>query len=688
MSDEEIRDLLDLGVQEPNAGEAMTVEQLWTAGRRQRNRGRAWLGGLGAAAAAASILGIVWAQGFAGGDASPPPPAGTIPAPTVGVDSARGEPFFAQFDRAGVEPAEELSGVSVPATLEDLQGTWKGPEGEEFTFTGDQLRAVSSACHSNTGTIELTPEGRLRPVGAWDASVAAGFCPEEETMTPWGPALHQQPLVSLDGESLIVSGLDGTTNEPRVQVALTLGQVDETGFTWASVPTATDVTPITLGNDFALLLSGGDDGTLGSVNLVMLDGRPGIAAAAQNPDIEFIGYPGTCPQVMESSLRTDGVLLAGPPRPMPACAKGSDAFLPPTEPPPAAVALLRGGPTLDLEGDTLVISGMIPESLLAEPAPPIDGTTPTSGPEDEVGETATGTISLPNALGSSTVVVMSEGGWDPSGVLTPLTDEEASDGHWLPVDTQAVPPIVGDDVGGERGLTFDGTHWRFRDCGIDVTVPGRLEDSVLMATGDPVVVPNPDPGAACVFPGLMPDEWAAVLTSQPRLSTDGSILVLVGRTDDGPLEPVGMALLGGEVADPSGGPTRAVSAEELAVGLIEVPQRVAVQDIGVSDHLDLQPEHATTLSIRDGIVSIDVGCPEPLRGPAWLSPIGPEDRWQLTAALPQEPDCAGDGTPQAAAGEAELWRQMLAQGAYLHRFGDYVIVDAVVDAAWGAADDS
>lgn len=686
MSDEEIRELLDLGVREPDS-DGLSAEQLWTAGRRQRNRGRAWLGGLGAAAAAASILGIVWAQGLAGGDAAPPP-ADTTPGPTVEVESgARGEPFFARFDRSDADPSQPLSGTSVAATLEDLQGTWRGAYGERLVVEEDQVILAITNCESVRSSGTVSADGQLS-ASEWSFSTADGpDCEQPDpAMTNWMSALMQSPQISLDGETLIVSGLDGTTDEPRVQVSLTLGQIDETGFNWADVPTATDVTPITLGNDFALSLSGGDDRTLGSINLVMLDEQPGIAAAAQNPDIEVIGYPGTCPQVMESSLRSDGVLLAGPPSPMPACTDGSAAILPPSEPSPAAVALLRSGPTVGFEGDTLVISGMIPEALLAEPAPPIDGTTPTSGPE--VGETATGTISIPNVIGSSTVVVMSEGGWDPSGVLTPLRHEEAVGRHWLPVNTQAVPPIVGDDVGGERGLTFDGTNWRVRECGIDVTVPGRLEDSVLVATGDPVVVPDPDPGAACVFPGLMPDEWASVLTSRPRLSTDGSILVLVGRTDDGPLEPVGMALLGDGVSDPSGGPTRAVTAEELAAGLTELPRDVAIEDIGVSDHLDLQPGHSTTLTLQDGMVALDVGCGELLRGPAWFSQVGHEDeRWQLTAALPQEPDCGAD-TGRAAAGEAELWRQMLAQGAFVHHFGDYVIVDAMVDAVWAGAGSS
>jgi len=138
---------------------------------------------------------------------------------------------------------------------------------------------------------------------------------------------------------------------------------------------------------------------------------------------------------------------------------------------------------------------------------------------------------------------------------------------------------------------------------------------------------------------------------------------------------VGMAFLADGDDDPQGGPTAPVTLEDLAAGLVEVSGDVAVQDVGVSDVRDPQPGHATRLSVEDGVVSIDVGCAEPLRGPAWFSHVGPEDTaWQLTAALPTEPDCAG-----AAADDAELWRQLLAHGAFLHRFGDYVIVDVWAD---------
>lgn len=315
--------------------------------------------------------------------------------------------------------------------------------------------------------------------------------------------------------------------------------------------------------------------------------------------------------------------------------------------------------------------------------------TQTSEPTPDDDATPTGTISIPNALGSSRVVVLSEGGWDPSGELTPLTQDDAVGGHWLPVDTTTEPPQVGDDVNGDRGLTYDGTTWRFRECGIDVRVPGLLENSLLVATGEPVIMPDPDPGAACVTPELMPEEWVDLLTHEPRLSTDGALLVLSGRTGTAPLAPVGLALLGEGVTDPTGGPTRAVTAEDLAAGLTEVPADVAIGDIGVSDHLDLQPGHATTLSVSDGILTLDVGCPAPLRGPAWFSEADPElGTWQLTAALPKEPSCAGPGTSGAAAGDAELWRQMLAQGVFLHHFGDYVILDGKADEAWAGADGS
>ena len=645
MSDEEIRDLLDLGAQEPDPGDALTAEQLWSAGRRQRNRGRAWIGGLGAAAAAASILGVVWVQGLSGGGTTPLPPATQSPSPSVEVDSgARGEPYLARFDRANTEPAEQLSGASVPASLEDLTGTWIGPAGEEFSFNESTLTVTPSSCETGSAEVELTPEGRLQVLNAWDDWPVVD-CASPEFMMPWRQILLHDPLLSLDGETLLVSGLDGTTDEPRVHVALSLEPADDQGFIWVDGTAQTGVTPIRLGDDVELHVSGsGDASRLDAIHEVTLKS------------------PRTCDLALRSSLRSDRVLVASSGQ---GCASNS-----------AEIALLSSGPTLGFDGDTMVISGTIPESLLA-------------GATDTPDDPSAGRRAEELAAPSSVVVVLSEGGWAPSGVLSPLADEDATGRHWLPVDTEVVPPIVGDDVGGDRGLTYDGTSWRVRECGIDVTVPGRLEVGVLVATGDPVVVPDPDPGAACVTPELMPDEWAAVLTSQPRLSTDGEILVISGRTDDGPLEPVGMALLGDGVVDPTGGPTRAVTLEDLAGGLTEVPSDIAVGDVGVSDHLDLQPGYDTTLTVRDGILTLDVGCPSPLRGPAWFSQVGPEeDSWQLTAALPREPSCGGQFRNEAAAGEAELWRQMLAHGTFLHHFGDYVILDAMADEVWASADGS
>ncbi|USQ79684.1 hypothetical protein [Ornithinimicrobium faecis] len=677
MSDEEIRDLLDLGAADYEFGPPIEADETWAAGRRSHTR-RSWGVGLGAVAAAAAVVGVVWTQGLGGGEDTPPPPQpadGTLtgPVPTLTDTGAepRGEPFFAQFEKAGNEAPAQLSGASEPATLADLQGTWIGPEGEEFTFDGEQLNAVSSACHSNAGTVELTPEGRLRPVSSWDATVANGNCPQEAAMPPWGPALHQGPFVSLDDETLMISGLDGTTAEPRVQVALTLGQVDETGFNWADVPSATGVTPITLGHDFALSLSGDDDETLGSINLVRLEEIPGIAAAAQDPEIEVIGSPGTCPQVMESSLRTDDVLLAGPPRPMPACADGSAAFLPPSEPPPAAVALLRSGPTISLDDDTLVISGTIPESLVDQATPPSDATAPTSEPPNEEGaEDPPVSGDLPESSGPSVLVVMSEGAWEPTGELTPLTDRQAVDQRWLPVTTDSEPPEVGLDPSGDRGLSFDGTTWRIRDCGIDISMDGAIENGRLLTRGEPVVVPDPDPGAACTFP-LTADDWVGILTGEPMLSTDSEILVIEGTVEDSFQVPVGMALLPAGVTDPTVGPVTTVTPEDLAAGLTEAP----ADDIGVSDVRDPQPEHATTLSMQDHVVTVDVGCDEPLRGPAWFTHVGPEEfNWQLVAALGNDPDCAGP-----AAADAQLWRQMLAEGVFLHHSGDYVILDSMAE---------
>ena len=258
MSDDEIRDLLDLGVQEPAGGDALSAEQLWSAGRRQRNRGRAWLGGLGAAAAAASLLGIVWAQGLAGGDAAPPPSDETpdtmpSPSPTVdGGEDARGEPFFARFESADSEPAAQLSGASRPATLEDLQGTWHGPFGELFGFDGDTFTVDTGApCHEGgSQQVEVSPEGRLLVADgiAWEQVDCSA---DDEGRVGWRYALQQEPLLSMDGGTLIISGLDGTSDDPRVPVALTLASSEpfDSPSVWRDTSAQTGVSPIELGED-------------------------------------------------------------------------------------------------------------------------------------------------------------------------------------------------------------------------------------------------------------------------------------------------------------------------------------------------------------------------------------------------------------------------------------------------------
>lgn len=726
MSDDEIRDLLDLGLDDDGSqgsgargarpGEHLSAEQLWSAGRRQRNRGRAWIGGLGAAAAAASILGIVWAQGFAGGEAGPPPPADgtsdTGPGPTVEVDDgARGEPFFARFTRADLDPGvseprasdaphgeserlSELTGTSTPATLEDLQGTWNGPDGEVFVFEGDRFIATLGGCSVQRRTVALTPESRLQTVGLWEGADDVGECSQEQPLVQWGPALNEEPLLSLDGETLLVTGLDGTTEEPRVHVSLTLGPVDETGFTWADASSEGGLTPIMLGTDFVLLTSGGGDGTtLDDIREINLDTQPGLTGALeQGDDVEAIGYPGTCPVEMEASLRSDGILLTGEPTLFSACAADSDAPLPPVEPSPAVVAVLRSGPTVDFTDGTMVITGTIPESLLDQTAPAVDDAAPTSeGPDEESAdptadspgsEEPTPPDGIPLVVGTPTVVLMSEGEWAPTGELTALTAEQAEGRRWFQVEHDDPGPTLPGGPG--YGLDFDGSSVHVRECSVDVTVPGELRAGVFVATGEPQSVDDPDPGIDCPVP-VYTDEWVQILTSEPRMSTDGEILVIAGGGDGTQLEPVGMALVAAGVEDARGGPTAPVTVEDLGAVLFEVPGEVAAQDVGVSDVRDIQPGHTASFSLEDGAVSIGVGCDEQLSGPAWLSHVGPEDTdWQLIAVLPEVSppgEASASGCTGVAAVEAELWRQLLAHGVFLHHFGDYVILDGWADPA-------
>lgn len=694
MSDEEIRDLLGRGAEDLGPAEGDPAEDLWAAGRRQRSRGRAWVGGLGAAAAAAGILGIVWAQGLAGGqtstdpaDSAPDTATQTSPGPVVEDSYAgRGEPFFAVFHRAETEPPEQLSGASVPATLEDLQdGLWIGPDGEEFTFNGDEFTAVVGGCSQRRGAIALEAGSRLVQVGEWEGTDDLGECTEPPVI-PWGAALQAQPMLSLDGETLIISGFDGTTDEPRVPVAMSLRQVDDSGFTWADAPAATGVTPLTLGEDVALFLSGGrDESGFTSIGQVQLDKMSGAAEAAEGADDGASNPPPTCPLLMESSLRADGTLLVGPSAPFTACDRSSDSYRPPFEPSPAVVELLRSGPMIGLNNGTLIVSGTIPESLLDQTAPPIDGE-PTSEPPEVADPTGdeTGSESpdpgdgIPLVVGTPRLVVMSEGEWAPTGQLTPLTAEEAVGRRWLMVSVGEAAGVV-EEPWQDHGLTFDGSALRIRDCSVDVTVPGEVRDGVFVATGEADVVDDPDPAMDCPVP-VYSQEWMQILTHEPTLSTDGEILVIAGGTDDLRLEPVGLALVPDGVEEPVGGPMPRVELGTLAGGLSEVPADQA-RELNVTGVRDAQPEHATTLAVVDGQVVVDVGCAEPLRGPAWFSPLNDYD--VLTAVVPSDPDCAG-----AAAEDAELWGQLLARGVFLHHYGDYVLVDGWADPALGQVDGS
>lgn len=321
----------------------------------------------------------------------------------------------------------------------------------------------------------------------------------------------------------------------------------------------------------------------------------------------------------------------------------------------------------------MVITGTVRESLLDQATAPPADTTATSEPPEAGGEDPPVSGDQPVMVGTPQLILMSEGRWEPTGELTPLTAEETEGRRWFQVEDDRPGPTLPGGPG--YGLDFDGSSVHVRFCGVDVTVAGSVQDGLFRDSGGVDVVDDPDPGIDC--PSLLaPTEWVQVLTNEPRMSTDGEILVISGGVGDVQLEPVSMAMsLQGTPTstDPIG---LRLTPEALAMGLAELPESEALSE-GLDDVRDPQPEHTTILSVEDGVVRVDVGCSEPLQGPVWYSHVGPEDvHWQLTAALPEAPDCAG-----SAAADAELWRQMLAHGVFLFPFEGNRIVDSWAEPA-------
>lgn len=371
MTEQQIRELFDLGVEDAVDGDVEgVIDQTWNAGRRERRRGMAWAGAAVAGVAAAAIGFAVWGPGILDSDAvRTPEPAQTFEG---SLDTLRGAPYAVSFVRGEHIPqplppsgtAGQVSGRAEAATLEDLQGRWTSEDRVWFEVDGDRF-TLTARCETVSGTVSLSESGVLTSA-EWDTEEGAGLdCdgPDEDgpghPTAGWSMALANDPVLSLDGEVAVMSGLSvGTAeDEERVHVAMTLepagtptGLTEVTDLVWTDTDARTGVTPVRLGEDLLLVLSGGVDSDQRFISEVIVEERSQATADERN----------LCPYQYATTLRSDDtlVVLADQGR-----FTGCDPEVPAVQVDPVVHALLTGLPTVSIEQETMIISGTVPAGL-------------------------------------------------------------------------------------------------------------------------------------------------------------------------------------------------------------------------------------------------------------------------------------------------------------------------------------
>ncbi len=395
MTTQQIRDLLERGVED--AREVDLADVAWAGGRRERNRRMALAGTVVGGAAAAATVAVLLGSG-APEQPEPAPPAQTS---TVEAVAPAGTPVLLALTPDGAEP--EWSGRSSPAAEQDVTGaTWQvdplgewfgdgrarfGPatEGVTFSYDGARLR-LSATCLEMTAPGRLADGGRLDVTGEWTVvadGAAADSCASDAEA--WQQLFAQRPSLSKDGDTLLLSGLDGVMADSsdglHVEVSLTLQRgAGARGYQRSS--------PWEAASGAWEAASGGWTDVAGPT---APDGEPGVLVLGESVALSFEAQEGSLPSMTlvgvcdgnllsPAGLRSDGVLLVGgtgtymadcprqaTPEEAEELAEAESVILP----------LLLSFPSVAVDGDQMVITGRIPAGRVPEyAAPRIQESTP------------------------------------------------------------------------------------------------------------------------------------------------------------------------------------------------------------------------------------------------------------------------------------------------------------------------
>lgn len=145
-------------------------------------------------------------------------------------------------------------------------------------------------------------------------------------------------------------------------------------------------------------------------------------------------------------------------------------------------------------------------------------------------------VSLPPTVPFPDLVLLGpDGAGVPSGEVTAMDESALVDTRWRVLDPTnlLLPYYEASDL--LVSMVFDGDRWSVRDCGLDMSAPGRVEDQRVLITGEWEAVPDPDPGASCAH-AANSGGWKEFLDAGPAIGSSGDALLLSRTALEGPLD--------------------------------------------------------------------------------------------------------------------------------------------------------